>query len=565
MITFTALFDISFLGLIFFTSLLLSLLLTPVSSHLALALGMVDIPDARKVHSEPRPRCGGMAFGIAFLLSIQMCIKPHQLVTATVLGSVLALALGMIDDRNQISPRVKFVGQVGLITVFLTVSQVHLTGLGDLLGLGDIRFYQAGPVLTAICMLGVINAFNLSDGLDGLAAGLSAIACLFLAILAFEYQHWYTLSILIALFGALIGFLRYNQHPAKLFMGDTGSLLLGFVLSAAAISLSWAGPRAARPVPEITICLMVWVPIVDTIWVMGHRLAQGHHPFVPDKGHLHHRLLALRLPHGAVVTIMYSLAILFCFVGWLLRTLPEWFQFGLAAGMTILLYLSLNLLERSGLGYLIGQRVSRGWGKVQVQEDLQRLSEHSVPVIRPIFVLALLWPGLAILPLPPLFALLCLAAVLLIGAVYPWHGGAGRLPVAHGVLFAACFFLLLLYNFSASRPDWLPLYINVLTVFAFGWAALRIVFKRQDQVFLPSSFELLLLLVAWFVPLVLGSTLGFDQTSRILLIWTCVQVIPVFGLLKFLTRPTAKENRDVALSFGFVFLILMGSTLIKSM
>jgi len=149
-----------------------------------------------------------------------------------------------------------------------------------------------------------MNALNLADGLDGLAGGISAIAAIFLGLFAYLSVDWVALWILLALVGSLFGFLRYNTHPAKLFMGDTGSLLLGYTLSAAAVMLVRNDPVGIHLAP-VTVAAVLALPITDTLLVMSRRLRHGQNPFSPDRTHLHHQLLELGFPHAVVVRILY--------------------------------------------------------------------------------------------------------------------------------------------------------------------------------------------------------------------------------------------------------------------
>ena len=173
--------DISYYFLVFYTSLLLGLILVPVAGKIALRIGVLDHPGQRKVHLDPLPRMGGVGIASAFLLSVLMCIKTPPLVQGFLLGSGLSVFIGLIDDLKKIPPALKFSGEILAAAVFLMVSDITLPGFGNILGF-PFNFGPFAPLITIFCMVGVTNALNLSDGLDGLAGGISAIALFFLAV-----------------------------------------------------------------------------------------------------------------------------------------------------------------------------------------------------------------------------------------------------------------------------------------------------------------------------------------------------------------------------------------------
>ncbi len=528
-----------------------------MSSKVAVALDVLDLPDERKIHDEPLPRMGGIAIALSFFLAVVMCIKVIPIVQGYILGGVVAAFIGLLDDKFHFPPKLKFMGEIIAALVFILVSDTYLSGLGNLFGFGEIYFGWWGIPITVFCMVGVMNALNLSDGLDGLAAGIAVISLIFLGILAYEISSWYVLSVIIALFGSVIGFLRFNNYPARLFMGDTGSLLIGFMLAAVAVALASDSQVGEGSIAPVTLAIILGVPIVDTLYVMGRRLMKGLNPFHPDKTHLHHRLLKLGLQHSEVVTIIYTLTILSCFLGWSIKYWPEWGQFYFGCGCFIILYLVLDFLERRNLNNLIfgfNQKI----GNIK-RRDFVSFSGQSVKYIQPVFLVMFLFPALFILPVNNLLGLLSFAIVCIILILYPWNGGKKGMPLAYGVIFLSCFFLLILYNFNLEISPAIFYYLNILSVLAFCWVAFRILFHRYDKVLLPSSFEILLIGFSWFIPIVLGSTLDITTAMQKRLFWACLQAIPMLGLVKLSMRSHARRNKGMALGFVLVFLFL-GST-----
>jgi len=288
----------------FFTALLLSLCLTPCALRLSLRIGAMDRPDDRKIHGQPVPSLGGLAIAIALLATICVFFQLDRKMLAFVTGALVALATGLIDDIYHIHPAMKFLGGVLGSVLFLIIGGMTLDNLGNLFGFGDLLTGRLAPFLTVFCMTGVMNAFNLSDGLDGLAGGISAIACIFLGIYAYLHNDGICLSILVVLLGATLGFLRYNMHPATVFMGDTGSMLLGYSLSAVSVMMVQPTSQGV-PLAPVTVAAVLALPILDTLLVMLRRILRGSNPFLPDRVHLHHRLLDMGFPHVTAVSILY--------------------------------------------------------------------------------------------------------------------------------------------------------------------------------------------------------------------------------------------------------------------
>ena len=247
------------------------------------------------------------------------------------------------------------------------MSGAQLFTLGDFLGIGEVRTGFLAPAVTVFCMVGVMNALNLSDGLDGLAGGISAIACVFLGAFAYWGGDWLSLSIIAALLGAVFGFLRHNTYPANLFMGDTGSLLLGYALSAAAVMLVQDHGSGIAPSP-VTVAGVLALPIVDTLLVMLRRLRHGENPFLPDRTHLHHRLMEMGLPHDAVVPVLYICSGLFGIQAWFQRSIPDGLQFAFILILCFAVYGTVFFFRRDAVARkvsLVAGRMSHRNGALQ--------------------------------------------------------------------------------------------------------------------------------------------------------------------------------------------------------
>ena len=272
----------------------------------------MDAPDARKVHKKPIPRIGGIGIYAAFMVAILAVMVFteltddvfHELVGLLVSGTLIVI-VGIIDDYKNLPAKVKLVGQI-IAACVLVAFDVRIDFITD--PFGDFIFleYFAVPA-TVFWIVGLTNTVNLIDGLDGLAAGVSAIAAATIFLVAMQQSFLLVAVLTAALAGAAIGFLYYNFNPARIFMGDTGSMFLGFML--AGISVIGA-VKSAATIALIVPILALGLPILDTTFAIVRRYRGGVPIFKPDKGHLHHRLLDLGFTQRQAVLLMYVISAL---------------------------------------------------------------------------------------------------------------------------------------------------------------------------------------------------------------------------------------------------------------
>ncbi|HEX6211881.1 MAG TPA: MraY family glycosyltransferase [Methylomirabilota bacterium] len=306
----------------------LALALTPLAGRLAVRFDIVDRPGVRKIHASPVPRLGGLAVGLAVALALSIVFPlavafesdPVSLrpLAAVVGGAFLVFAAGLWDDISPLPPSVKLAGQfagaAAAIAGGLLVSQVTFLGVTHDLGI-------LAPLVTVVWIVGITNAFNLIDGLDGLAGSLIAIAASTCALVLVVRGHKPDALLLMALAGAALGFLPWNLSPARVFLGDGGAMLAGYLLATTAITGWQKGATAlAVGVPLLIFAL----PIVDTTAAVARRLIAGQRGAGPsiggrlqaltgilraDQRHIHHRLLALGLSERSVVLVLCALAL----------------------------------------------------------------------------------------------------------------------------------------------------------------------------------------------------------------------------------------------------------------
>ena len=276
--------------------------LIPLMMRLAPNLGMVDYPDARKVHVLPIPRVGGIGIVIGTLIPVLLWLPLDNSIIAYLAGAVIMLIFGIWDDRGALGHRIKFIGQFIAALTVVYYGDIHIATL-PFMGLDPLHTSISKP-FTVFAIVGMINALNVSDGLDGLAGGLSILSLGCIAYLAFQADGYSVVIIAVATLGGVLGFLRYNTHPARVFMGDSGSQFLGFTLGYLAVFLIQKTNPALSPVLPL---LFLGLPIIDIFVAMTQRIYFGISPFVATKHHIHHRLLDIGFDHYEAVVIIYSI------------------------------------------------------------------------------------------------------------------------------------------------------------------------------------------------------------------------------------------------------------------
>lgn len=294
-----------------FIALILSLLLVPGVAKLAIHIGAVDKPNARKVHTKIMPRMGGLAIYVSFFVVLFLSQSMTQQLLGLFLGGTVLVIVGIIDDMKDIPAKVKLCGQIvaACIVVAFGVRVDFMTNFFH----GDTFFLSVFSIpVTIIWIVSIINAVNLIDGLDGLAAGISIIAAITMAIVGYASGQVAMASMAMILIGATLGFLRYNFHPAKIFMGDTGSMFLGYSLAVFAV-LGVA--KSFTLLSLVTPILVLAIPILDTLFAIIRR-KMNHKPiFKPDKHHLHHCLLNYGFSHRDTVLIIYAVSAILALCG----------------------------------------------------------------------------------------------------------------------------------------------------------------------------------------------------------------------------------------------------------
>ncbi|BCR05391.1 hypothetical protein DESUT3_24600 [Desulfuromonas versatilis] len=329
---------------IFMTALFAALIMVPALRRWALDTGAVDVPDARKVHTQVIPRVGGIGIFIAAVFSLLVFFDFDFRLRGILAGGFVVFVTGLIDDLHGLSPRWKFFGQVFGCVITITVADLKIHSLGNLFGTGAIQLNPLLAVLfTIFAVVGVVNAVNLIDGLDGLAGGVSVIALSAFLTLGYLDGNASAMALCAATLGGVLGFLKYNFYPARIFMGDTGSLVVGYLLGFLAVLLTQGQGSA---IPAVVPVLILGLPLIDTIWVMTRRVVEGKSPFAPDRTHVHHKFLDLGLEHRFTVLVIYGISLFWALFAILFHQRPEYFLLGFYLLFSVAAYVGLRYLSR---------------------------------------------------------------------------------------------------------------------------------------------------------------------------------------------------------------------------
>ncbi len=327
-------------------ALFASILLTPLVKRLAFRIGAVDAPNYRKVHSRIMPRLGGLAIFLSFLIGLLILRPDSQYIVAIVIGATLIIITGVLDDMYEISAKAKMLGQLAAAGIIVFYGGIQIEFITLPFG-GELEFGFLSIPVTILWIIGITNAINLIDGLDGLAAGVSTIALITLSVMAFIMSNFFVLAVAALLACSTIGFLFYNFHPAKIFMGDTGALFLGFMIAV----LSLLGFKNITMVSFIIPVIMLGVPISDTFFAIVRRVRNKQKWSDPDKSHLHHRLIDIGFSHRQTVLIIYGIAAMFGLFAIIFSMAKIWGAILLVTVILIALELFVEIIGLAGKNY----------------------------------------------------------------------------------------------------------------------------------------------------------------------------------------------------------------------
>jgi len=508
----------------FFLSLLIGTALTPILIIAAKSIGLVDHPGHRKVHKEPIARAGGLAFAIGALIAMGIWSIGHSLITGIVLGTIIIILTGSLDDYLDLRASHKLLAQLVAATVTTVYSQLEWQPLFGVFGY-EIPQWFAMMIIIIMLVL-ITNAINFSDGLDGLAGGVTFLSFGTIAYMAYQINDVIVLFLTLPVMGGLLGFLRFNTFPARVFMGDGGSQFLGFLMGTVAILFT---DLNRTPFSPLLLLFLVGVPLLDMLAVTTQRLIEQSSPFRADQQHLHHKLLAIGFSHHQVVLIIYALQGGMVLTAYFLRWAPDF----LLAGVYLVILTSIMYFF-----YLVSSN--------KLQADAIRTASagilywrtwlHSVPWLSKVCVQGLgvgiigfLIFGLFIASgISKEIAMSAIGIVILL--VLSLISNTTTIPsVARmGLYLGSTFVLYLTHNFLHAGPE----NVQIAITGFFGLLVTLLILaihldeKKQFQV---NPMDYLLLFLALIIPFlpqiqVSGINLGL-LISRLIILFFCCEVL----------------------------------------
>lgn len=485
----------------------ITVLLIPPLMHWAARLGVLDRPGLRKVHAQPIPRVGGIAMAAGMLVAMLIWGSGNVQMRAYLLATMVLLVFGIQDDRLTLSPGWKLAGQTlaALIVMFLGHINVGILRHVDAF---ELPIWLSMPI-TLFFIVGVTNAINLADGLDGLAGGTSMLCLSGLLLLALSSDSLDVAFVCMVTVGAVVGFLRYNTHPARIFMGDAGSQLLGF--SVAVFSLALTQDREL-PFSAALPLLLLGVPVIDTLTVMTERVLDGRSPFQADRTHVHHRLLALGFDHHEAVMVIYGAQASLLVLAWYLRFASDITIIAVFAGVSIGI---VTLLRQARLRGLRWRAITPGapkqsWLRMQIRwlkqdERLNRWVGYLIGAAIVCYATLLIVNGPAA-PMDIRILAIASAAVVLISVVLHRDGTQA------GWLERAALYVSALIAVSLDRPGFLSQDLKfAIELVIFVTLAVAIVIRLQlsaDRRFRVTPLDVLVLLIAIALPNLPGSIIS---------------------------------------------------------
>lgn len=513
--------------MIYFSTLLISMFITialiPVFRSLAVRVNAVDVPNHRKVHSCPMPKSGGIAMALGALVPVLFWAPGGEFVRAVLIGTGIVVFFGLMDDFRDLGYKAKFTGQCAAALIVIIYGGVKIKSLGMLLP-GDVLLsdWLAIP-LTLIVIVGVTNAVNLSDGLDGLAGGSSLLSFLCIGYLANLGENIVIAMMSVAVMGAIFGFLRFNTYPANLFMGDSGSQLLGFL----GITLLLALTQGNTPLSPILPLIILGFPVLDTLTVMSERLAEGRPPFVADKNHFHHKLMRLGFFHTEAVFIIYILQAFLVTCALLFRFYSEWF---LLTGYLIcsgLILSSFFIADRSHWKFkrydLLDTFIKGNLRKLKEKNILIKVFFRTTCAAVPAVLLFSCFLPEDVPKYLSFFAMAFLGVILLSRfARKEWMAGTLQVTIYLLIPFV-------IYLSEANMATWMNAQLRQLYNFSFialaFFVILTVKFSKRKKGFKTNPMDFLILFIALMIPNLPGQIqtyhMGLMTAKIIVLFFSC--------------------------------------------
>ena len=358
---------IAYVMLALLVALVVSFLMTPVVKTFAYKVGAIDVPkDARRMHKVPIPRLGGLAIFIGFIVSILLFVKITPEMKSILLGAVIIVVLGVVDDIMALPALLKFVVQI-IAVLIPALSGVQIIAFSNPNIFSDNLYWVLGNLsipFTVLWIVAITNSVNLIDGLDGLANGVSAISATTMLVIALVGGQSQVAIVLAALVGACVGFMPYNMNPAKMFMGDTGATFLGYILATMSIQGLF---KYYAVISFVVPFLILGLPIFDTTFAFIRRIAHGQSPMHADRSHIHHRLIDMGLSQKQAVATLYVISAILGLSAVVLTTGGE--------QKAMLLFAALCIVAVVAARVVFPKEVTKELTE-ELHEEMEELKEH---------------------------------------------------------------------------------------------------------------------------------------------------------------------------------------------
>lgn len=479
----------------------ITIALIPIFRVMAVKAGIVDIPNGRKVHDAPMPKIGGIAIACGALIPILVLSRfgpTDKFMWSVVAGAWIIVVFGFLDDVKNLGYKTKFLGQILGAFVVMMYGGLKITQLGALLPNGYVLPDVIALPLTLFTIVGVTNAINLADGLDGLAGGISLIGFICIGYLGYCCENMVIAMMSAAMVGGIFGFLRFNTYPASLFMGDSGSQFIGFL----AITLSLGLTQGYTPLSPMLPLLLLGLPVLDTLTVMIQRVKNGTSLFTADKNHLHHKLIGLGLYHTEAVFIIYVMQTILVTFAFLFRFYSEWMLllfYGVFSGTILfLIFLAHQKELRFQRPGLFDRVIKKRLAIFKQEQNLIKMSFGTVELMFPfILVFTCFLPA----NVPFYVSLMCIVFFLAIifSNIFKKRYIGGTLRVALYLLIP-----FLVYVSETERVLWAMNGAFKYYNFSYGILAILVIitikFSRRQQGFQVTPLDFLILVAALVIP-----------------------------------------------------------------
>ena len=509
--------------LIAMLAMAISMAIIPLMMRLAPVIGMIDLPDPRKVHTAPIPRVGGLGIVIGALVPMLIWLQFTDLTISILVGTSVLLVFGTWDDIAELGHYVKFVGQFFAAGVVVYYGDLYVS---------YFPFYSydtipeiIGKPFTVIAIVGMINAINHSDGLDGLAGGESLISLSVIAYLAFLYSSDLMLIISAATIGGIFGFLRFNSHPARVFMGDGGSQFLGFILAILVLILT---QQVNITISSAVPVLLLGLPIVDILAVFFLRAKHKMNLFKATRNHVHHRLLDIGFLHYESVMFIYTVQFIL-----VISAIPLMYEKDLLVILFYLficlsVFLFLTVSERKNFKVHVGEGLKTGIVNVFLNK-YPRISDAPIKLIESGLSLFIISSALVVSDVPSDFAISALILLVLLSFVLLTNF-MGYL-LYRLVLFVTIAFSV--YLLTTYPVEWLSdnvdlVFVYFITMGILGFIAIKTVSKDEFRVTPLDYLVIAITLIIEFLP--------GENIFRENIIWMIVQIIILFYVCELVVQ-----------------------------